>query len=176
MLVFALAAFTLAQSASHLLQAANQKQNFSQASASPEGLDFGDQEVQTRSRQLRITLTNRTNRPISISGVDPGEGNWEDFEADDDECTGVPIAPGRSCSIGVIFSPLEVGARSAFLLVTYDDSDEVQKIPVKGNAVGPKSKAGARTDPLRTDPLRTDLFQSGGPAQIHISYSDKGKE
>jgi hypothetical protein len=137
-LAFGLAAFTPAQNVS---EEKDQEPNTAQASASPASLDFGNQEVKTMSRQLRITLTNKTDKPIEIRGVDTVEGQWEDFEADDDDCTGVPIEPGKSCSIGIIFSPFGVGNRSAFLLITYDDPDHPQKIALRGNGIKPNSGA-----------------------------------
>jgi hypothetical protein len=138
LLAFGLAVFALGKNASEKLQADYRKQPSVQASANPASLDFGDQEVQTISKQLRIALTNGTGKPIEIRGVDT-EGHWQDFEVDDDGCTGVPIEAGKSCSIGIIFSPAGVGPRSSFLLITYDDPDHPQKIPLKGNGIKPSS-------------------------------------
>lgn len=142
-LAFGLAAFTPGQNVSKTSQGKDQERNLTQASASPASLDFGDQEFKTMSKQLRITLTNKTDKPIEIRGVDTYEGHWEDFDVDDDGCTGVPIEAGKSCSIGIIFSPLGVGPRSAFLLITYDDPDNPQKIPLRGNGIKPNSGGGA---------------------------------
>jgi hypothetical protein len=137
LLAFGLPAFTLGQDASKRSQGKDGKQIL--LSASPASLDFGDQVVQTLSKQLRVTLTNNTDKRIEISRVDPAEGHWEDFEDDDDPCTGIPIEAGKSCSIGVIFSPHGLGARSSFLLITYDDPDHPQKILLKGNGIKPSS-------------------------------------
>ncbi len=136
-LAFSLAAFTSGQNVNET----SQERSPSQASASSASLDFGDQEVQTTSRQLKITLTNRTDKPIEVRDVNTGGGHWEDFDVDDDACTGVPIEAGKSCSIGIIFSPLGVGARSAFLLITYGDPDNPQKIPLSGNGIKPNNGA-----------------------------------
>jgi hypothetical protein len=135
LLAFGLAAFTPGQSVSETSQGKAENQVLVQATASPGSLDFGDQVVQTMSKQLRITLTNKTNKPIEVRRVHTGEGHWEDFEADDDPCTGVPIEAGESCSIGVIFSPNGVGVRNSFLLIAYDDEDHPQKISLKGNGI-----------------------------------------
>jgi hypothetical protein len=135
LLMFGLAVFTTGPGFSKTPQGKDGKQILLKATASPGSLDFGDQVVQTLSKQLRVTLKNTNDRTIQISRVDTGEGHWEDFEADDDACTGVPIEAGQSCSIGVIFSPGGVGARKAFLLITYDDEDHPQKISLKGNGI-----------------------------------------
>jgi len=107
------------------------------ASASPTSLEFGDQLLQTISKQLKVTLTNNSDKPIKISGVDTSDANAEDFvvDYDDDECTGVTIEPGQSCSIGIVFFPLMAGERQSFLLITYGDPDNPQKIPLKGNGI-----------------------------------------
>lgn len=135
LLAFGLAAFIPGQAVSKTPQGTDGKQVSPQATASPASLDFGDQAVETISKQLRVTFTNTSNKPIEIRGVDTGDGHWEDFEADDDACTGVPIEAGKSCSVGVVFTPHGVGARRSFLLITYDDSDYRQKISLKGNGI-----------------------------------------
>jgi hypothetical protein len=134
LLAFGLAALTSGQGVS---EASQGKQVL--LPVSPASLDFGDQALQTLSKQLRVTLTNNTDRRIDISRVETGEGHWEDFEADDDPCTGIPIEAGKSCSIGVIFSPRAVGARRSYLLITYGDSDYSQRIALKGNGITPRS-------------------------------------
>ena len=134
LLAFGLAALTSGQGVS---EASQGKQVL--LPVSPASLDFGDQALQTLSKQLRVTLTNSTDRRIDISRVETGEGHWEDFEADDDPCTGIPIEAGKSCSIGVIFSPRGVGARRSYLLITYGDSDYSQRISLKGNGITPRS-------------------------------------
>ena len=135
LLAFGSAAFIPGQAVSKTPQGRDGKQVPPQATASPASLDFGDQEVLLLSKQLRVILTNNTGKPIEINRVETAEGNWEDFEADDDACTGTSIEAGNRCSIGVIFSPRGVGARSSFLLITYDDEDHPQKIPLKGNGI-----------------------------------------
>src|SRR5262249_6555113 len=124
---------------------------------SPDSLDFGDQEVQTRSKQLKIALTNNAGRPVEIRGVDTSGAHWVDFEADYDECTGEAVAAGKRWRIGVIFRPQAAGTRNAFLLITYDDPDHPQKIPIRGNGIKPKNEAG---------PTKTNLPQSSSPTPI----------
>lgn len=107
----------------------------------PASLDFGDQVLQTISKQLKVTLTNNTDGPIKISGVDTSDADGQDFvvDYDDDECTDETIEPGKSCSIGVVFFPLMAGERKSFLLITYGDPDNPQKISLKGNGIKPTS-------------------------------------
>jgi hypothetical protein len=136
LLAFELAVFASGKNVSEPPQANDRQSAAAQANANPASLDFGSQEIQTISNKLIVTLTNKTDKPIKVRDVDTSGGHWEDFE-DDYGCIGIPIAPGESCKVGVTFSPLEVGARSSFLLITYDDQDHPQKIPLKGNGIKP---------------------------------------
>src|SRR5262245_61897486 len=135
-----LTSFTLGQSLSETSQPKERKQSPAVASASPTSLEFGDQLLDTISNQLKVTLTNNTDKPIKISGVDTTDADGEDFvvDYDDDECAGVAIEPGKSCSIAVVFFPLTAGERKSFLLITYGDPDNPQKIPLRGNAIKPR--------------------------------------
>ena len=134
MLALGLAAFTAGQGAGNTSQGTDGKQIRVQATASPASLDFGDQVVQTTSKPLSITLTNNTDKPIEIRRVDISDGG--DFVLDDDdEFVYTSIEAGKSCRIGVVFFPLSVGERTAFLLVTYDDPNRPQKISLKGNGI-----------------------------------------
>ena len=135
LLAFGLATFTPGQEVSKTSQGKDGKQIFLQATASPASLDFGDQVIQTTSKPLRVTLTNNTDKPIKIRRVDMSQ-DGADFVADDDyEFIDMAIEPGKSCSIGVVFFPLLVGERTAFLLITYDDADHPQKISLKGKGI-----------------------------------------
>src|SRR5882762_4953739 len=67
LLAFGLAAFTPGQDVSKTSQGKDGKRVLLQAS--PAGLAFGDQVIQTISKSLRVTLTNNTGQPIEISRV-----------------------------------------------------------------------------------------------------------
>ncbi len=137
LLAFGLAGFAPEQDVSTTSSGSIGKQTSLQATASPAGLDFGDQVVQTTSKPLSVTLTNNTDKPIEIRRVDMSE-DGEDFVVDDDyEFMDMAIEAGKSCRIGVVFFPLLVGKRTAFLLITYDHSNSTQKIPLKGNGIKP---------------------------------------
>lgn len=142
LLAFALATFPPVQNASETSRGKGEESSPTWASASPESLDFGDQESQTISEKKIITLTNKTGKAIEIGGVDTGGGDREDFDVDDEECTDMPIQAGKSCSISVVFFPLEVGTRSSFLVITYDNPDHPQKIPLRGNGLKSNIDAG----------------------------------
>ena len=151
LMVFGLATFTPGQNLGEASQRKDEKQRPAQASPSPEALDFSDQAVHTISKRLRIVLTNKNEKPIYIRLVYKRGEHWGDFEAVYNECTGVPIEAGKSCNIDVVFSPRDVGPRSAFLSIIYADVDQkitfadaekTQRIPLRGNGIDSNSEAG----------------------------------
>jgi hypothetical protein len=140
LLLFGLAGFTLGQDVSKTSHEESGNQTTLRAIASPPRLDFGNQAVQTFGKPLRVTLTNNTDKPIRISGIDMAQ-EGEDFVIDtnygNDDCTAGAIGAGTSCNIRVAFFPLLVGERTSFLLITYDDPDHPQKISLKGTGIKP---------------------------------------
>ena len=147
LLAFGLAGFTLGQDAKKTSQGKDGKQITLQATASPASLVFGNQVVQTFGKPLRVTLTNNTDKPIRISGIDIAE-EGEDFVIDtnygNDDCAAGAIEAGKSCNIRVAFFPLLVGERTSFLLITYDDPDHPQKISLKGTGIEPSGVTASR--------------------------------
>jgi hypothetical protein len=146
LLLFGFAGFTPGQGVSKTSQEESGKQITVRATASPAHLDFGNQEVQTFGKPLRVTLTNNTDKPIRISGIETAE-DVEDFVIDtnygNDDCTAGAIEAGKSCNIRVVFFPLFVGERTSFLLIAYDGADHPQKISLIGVGIRPSSEADA---------------------------------
>jgi hypothetical protein len=131
-----LAAFTPGQGVGNTSQVKDGKQIRVQATASPTSLDFGDQVVQTIGKELTVTITNKTDKPIEIRSVDTTQ-DGEDFVVDyeNNQCADLAIETGKSCSIGVVFYPLLLGERKSFLLITYDNADDPQRISLRGNSI-----------------------------------------
>lgn len=139
LLAFGVAGFAPGRDVNKTSQDKDGKQSSLQAS--PASLDFGDQVIQTTSKPLRVTLTNNTDKPITVRRVDMSE-DGEDFVVEDDyEFIDTAIEAGKSCHIGVVFYPLVVGTRTAHLLITYDDPKSPQKISLKGNGIKPNVEA-----------------------------------
>jgi len=139
LVMFGLSSFTVGRNVTGTSQAKDRKQSPPAASASPTSLDFGDQVLQTISKQSRVTLINNTDASIKVNRVDMDvKGDDFVFDFDDEDCTGEAIEPGKSCSIPVFFFPLVAGERRSFLLITYDDPDHPQKISLRGNGIKPR--------------------------------------
>jgi hypothetical protein len=84
----------------------------------PTKLNFGSQPVGTRSLAKKITLTNKGNSAVKITGIAITGTDAGDF-AETNTC-GKSVASGASCFIKVTFKPLVKGKRTADVSV-YDN-------------------------------------------------------
>lgn len=83
-----------------------------------------------------VTVRNDGAEPVDveaseITGPDAGR-----FEADDADCTGGPLASGRSCDVVVTFEPSGTGDSSARLVVSADGGARNTEVPLEATAVG----------------------------------------
>ncbi len=79
-------------------------------SLAPGNLDFGVEGLNHASAAKVITVTNNTRSAISGLQVQVNG----DFSAQSNTC-GVTLAPGTACTVGVVFTPSQTGARSGTL-------------------------------------------------------------
>ncbi len=84
----------------------------------PTTLNFGTQPVGTRSLARKITLTNKGNSAVKITGIAITGADTGDF-AETNTC-GKSVASGASCFIKVTFKPLAKGKRTGDVSV-YDN-------------------------------------------------------
>jgi hypothetical protein len=84
----------------------------------PTKLNFGTQPVGTRSLAKKITLTNKGDSAVKITGIAITATDVGDF-AETNTC-GKSVASGASCFIKVTFKPLAKGKRTADVSV-YDN-------------------------------------------------------
>jgi Putative Ig domain/Abnormal spindle-like microcephaly-assoc'd, ASPM-SPD-2-Hydin len=96
-------------------------------SISPSAVDFGDQALGTTSAPRTITITDTGTAPVFFNGT-PQSGL--DFNRTSDNCVGIQIAPGASCTMTVVFQPTVTGPRSS--TITLIDSAGTQTISFTG--------------------------------------------
>jgi len=104
-------------------------------SITPASVAFGSQELGTTSAPQTITITDTGTAPVFFNGT-PQQGL--DFNRTADDCVGVQIAPGASCTITVVFQPTVTGTRTS--TITVIDSAGTQTIAFTGtgtSAAGP---------------------------------------
>jgi hypothetical protein len=108
---------------------------------SPTEIDFGDILVGTTDTQI-VSLINSGASDLEISSADISGTDVVQFtlalDAGDTPCTTLPVTLGalQNCTLGVSFSPVGEGARSATLAITSTDPDEsVVNVPLYGVSV-----------------------------------------
>src|SRR5690349_2584189 len=83
-------------------------------SLSPSAVDFGAQALGTTSAPRSVTITDTGTAPVFFNGT-PQSGL--DFNRTSDNCVGIQIAPGASCTMTVVFQPTVTGPRSSTISV-----------------------------------------------------------
>jgi hypothetical protein len=89
------------------------------ASFNPSSVTFGSQLILLSTAEQRVTLTNRGNAVMVISGFSIGGANARDFSIGTNTC-GATLLQGRSCFITVKFAPTFIGSRTATLDLASD--------------------------------------------------------
>src|SRR5215470_9400711 len=93
---------------------------------SPNSLNLGSQVIGSTSGASSVSLTNHLGTPLSIFSI----STVGDF-AQTNNCP-ASLAPGRSCTIKVTFTPSAVGARSGALVFTDNDTTSPQVTNLSG--------------------------------------------
>ena len=101
----------------------------------PGSLTFATTTQGTTSTPQTITLTSVGPGTLHISSVLPGGANPGDFQVSN-SCSGAYPA-GATCNIGVTFSPLGAGLRSATITINDDAPDSPQSVQLTGTGAAP---------------------------------------
>lgn len=104
-------------------------QSVGEIQASPMTLDFGDIEA-SRPTLRTIQLRNITSETLTVSSVNLDSPQKTGFDVRHD-CK--ELAPGQSCLISVVWSPLLQGPTSGFLVINHSGTSKVMNIPVEGD-------------------------------------------
>ena len=97
----------------------------------PEVINFGTLPVGQTSSESQVTVTNSGNAALAMSDIQPDSS---DFVVDTNGCLpGSSLAPGASCTFGVMASLTQVGDRSD--QVTINTSEGPYRIPLEATGV-----------------------------------------
>jgi hypothetical protein len=102
------------------------------AAFSSSTVTYGPQAVGTNSAPQTIRVTNTGTAPLFFSRMAQGGLNPLDFAETDDQCIGLSIAPGTSCTLTVIFKPTATGSRTATISVNTNAPNSPQVITFTG--------------------------------------------
>jgi hypothetical protein len=101
----------------------------------PPQLDFGNQPVGIASSAQFSTLTNTSEVALTITSINVTGLNSSDF-AQTNNC-GTSVAPGKSCSVNVTFTPTATGNRSAAVSIADSAPDSPQSFSLTGIGTPP---------------------------------------
>src|SRR3954453_15381394 len=73
-----------------------------------------------------VGTADSVSRPVAVGGTNP-----TDFAGLTQDCTGVTLAPGLSCTASIAFGPTAPGARSAALTIQDDAPRSPHQIPCR---------------------------------------------
>lgn len=96
----------------------------------PTSLNFGTQPVGTTSLPKRIAISNKSDGPVTISGISISGADAGDF-AEVNNC-GAMLASGASCFVKVTFTPSAKGDRDASISVSDNGGGSPQTASLKG--------------------------------------------
>jgi Calx-beta domain-containing protein/centrosomal CEP192-like protein len=105
-------------------------------------LVFDPQALNTSSAPQAVTLTNGGTIPLQVSSVLLTGANPSDFAIASDGCSGVPIAPGATCTFAVVSSPHTQGNRTANVTITSNATNSPTLVALNGSGVAPSSGGG----------------------------------
>jgi Putative Ig domain/Abnormal spindle-like microcephaly-assoc'd, ASPM-SPD-2-Hydin len=125
-------------------------------SISPTTVAFGSQALGTTSAPQTVTIADTGTAPVFFNGT-PQQGL--DFNRTDDECVGIQIAPGGSCTITAVFAPTVTGPRTSTISVIDNAANSPQTITFTGTGT---STAGPT--PIAVD--TTGLTCTGGVCDV----------
>lgn len=145
------------------------------ANLSVGSLTFPGQTLNTTSPSQSVTLTNTGNALLVISGIALAGTNPGDFQQSN-SC-GPNLAATASCSIGVTFTPVANGPRSATVSVTDNASGSPQSVALSGAgvstvpavALSPSSLTFGSFAPGTTSAAQQVKLTNSGNAILNIS-------
>lgn len=98
---------------------------------SPPSLNFSPQKIGTASVPRNITLSNKSGRPISIFNIG-AKGDYTIMPSSTCATYAGSIAANSSCTLAVIFSPLQPEGRPGEVTITDSAEKSPQTIPLTG--------------------------------------------
>lgn len=100
----------------------------------PASLTYGARDTGTTSPAQTVTVANTGNAPLFINSARTAS---LDFTQVDDQCSGVTIAAGGTCTMAIVFHPILAGTRSAAFVLTDNAPTSPQRVTLTGTGTTP---------------------------------------
>jgi hypothetical protein len=143
-------------------------------SLSPSSLNFGNQQVGTKSTPQPVTLQNVGGSPLKINQISIGGTNSNDFTQTNNCPESLPV--GASCTVKVVFAPKQQTQDSASLNVSYKGLGSPQSVALTGTGTAaptvslkPSSLTFATQTIGTTSPPQTATLTNTGSVAVTIS-------
>jgi hypothetical protein len=107
------------------------------ASLSPTSLTYAARDTGTTSAPQTITITNTGTAGLFINSAQTRGADPLDFTQTDDQCSGLTIAPGGTCTVSIVFKPTQAGTRSATFILTDNAPNSPQTASLTGTGTTP---------------------------------------
>jgi len=133
-------------------------------SLSATSLTFAAQLVGTTSSPQVVTLTNTGNGPLTVSSI-TATGAFSQTN----NCTS-SIAPGASCSIGIVFSPTTTGSLTGAVSISDNAPGSPQTIALTGTGVAPAVRLSTTSLTFATQLVGT----SSNPQAVTLTNTGNG--
>ncbi len=135
-------------------------------SVTPATLDFHNQTLNVTSSPLPVTVKNIGGTTVSVTGVLMVGVNGSDFST-----TGArsfSLAPGATSVLNILFTPKDMGARSATLIVSDDTGGQGHSVGLTGTGV--TATAGIKLDPsLGLSFANQQVGTTSAPMQVTVT-------
>ncbi|MBE9101536.1 choice-of-anchor D domain-containing protein [Vacuolonema iberomarrocanum] len=131
----------------------------------PGAINFGEQQLNTNSREYTITAINNGNQPLNISEV-LVEGS-ESFRIRRNTCQRGSLQPGDECTLGVSFTPQAQGGQSGEVVIVSNDPRGDGQVYVGGVGTVPQTP-GIRVEPTVLNFSDVPVESASAPQQIAI--------
>ena len=136
--------------------------------AVPETLDFGEQPVGTPGGPLSVRLVNQRPGPVQFAVRLQSEEAGE-YRVALDRCSNEILAPGRACTIRILFEPTAEGLRAGELILRDLNGTTTQSVPLSGTGIAAPG-AAAVGSPV----VPASLPLSVGPRAIEFGVQATG--
>jgi hypothetical protein len=138
---------------------------------SPASLLFGNQAKNSTSPSKTVTLTNKGDVLLNITGIQ----TTGDFAQQSNNCVGTQLAIDASCTIFVDFTPTDIGTRTGSLSVASNAAVPIVPLALSGTGVAPTATYSATSltfAPLpvgTSSPVQHLTLTNTGPVVLNIS-------
>ena len=133
----------------------------------PETLDFGQQPLGATGGPLGVRLVNQRSGPVQFAVR--LRGQTSEYRIALDRCSNEILAPGRACTVQVLFEPVVEGLRSGELILRDLNGPGIQTVPLSGMGVSAVTdgEAGAER-------LAASLGLSVSPRSVEFGVHEPG--